>query len=397
MYQVGIQGTRGKTTTAYLVRSIFGAAGLPCGMVGSVEYDLGGGDLAWSPMTTPGHARLTRCFERMARNGCMACVTEIAERASDGRLHRRRDRPYLLDALALTNVIPEGYHRAPEYWPSYDFATAREYRRAVAATFDMLRADGPVVLDMTDVESVRLVQDSTEAHGRPVMEYVPVPVESATLRGTTLRLSGRTVRCRLLGRHTAANCACSAALAAVAGIRNESVLDGVAACPHVPGRMEPVAEVDGVTVVVDESHPRAAMRNTLGVLRSLIPAGARVHVVFGWRDKRPTTARREFGEILDAGADRVWLTADGARDEDPRDIAEQIREGMTTRDKCRIVLDREAAACQAVDQAEPGDVVLLAGRGADIVEQVAGGMARVTDDAEIGRYAARRRAWRIVA
>jgi UDP-N-acetylmuramoyl-L-alanyl-D-glutamate--2,6-diaminopimelate ligase len=173
------------------------------------------------------------------------------------------------------------------------------------------------------------------------------------------------------------------------GIPVTTIADGLAAAPAVPGRFEPVDEGQPFAVLVDYSHKPGALAGALEAAREAAPGG-RVILVFGAGGDRDASKRPEMGEVAARLADRVLLTSDNPRGEDPLAIIDAIRSGMPSTTDHRIEPDRAAAIALAVGEAEAGDVVLIAGKGHEAV-QVVGDDVVPFDDREVARTALRLR------
>lgn len=391
---IGVTGSHGKTTTTWMLRSILRAAGYRVGLFGTVEYDLCG-EIAWAHHTTPNRKILTSHFATLKSRGADFCVMELAsESYVDGRLSFLRP-----DSLVLTSVLP-GFHLA-------EHGTEAAYR---AAKGRAIASAGPAGLIFANIDDAGAQKVAFRyAPPRPVIWYGANPaaylrcgVIHADRYGTVLQLETPNdkaiIQTRLIGAHQAHNAAAAAAVAMSYGARMRYVVEGIECMAPIPARLEPVGDFDGIRVYVDYGHPEAAMDHTLRALRGVMGDDGRILAVFGASGGRPSERRREYGRILDAHAHAVYLTADCPRDDDPRDTAEQVRDGMGNPAKCEIITDRQDAIRRAVDDARPGDSVIVLGRGLELVQELAAGYASVESDHALARDAVRRRTkWGSVA
>jgi UDP-N-acetylmuramoyl-L-alanyl-D-glutamate--2,6-diaminopimelate ligase len=386
MQVVGITGTNGKTTTAYLLRAVFEAAGMKCGLLGTVSYSVGDEELPAS-RTTPEAPDVQRMFRRMVDSGCAACVMEVSSHA----LAQQRVDETRFAAGVFTNFTRD----------HLDFHGDMEsYFAAKKRLFDMLAPDTPAVINMDDPrgESLR------RASSRPVTYAINKPADvapgplSLTFKG--LDFDVRTpkgivhVKSPLVGRPNVSNVLACVATATALDVPPSAIERGLASLAGVPGRFEVVSRgSDDVTVVVDYAHTDDALKNLLETARPL--AQRRVITVFGCGGDRDRTKRPLMGAVAARLSDVVVITSDNPRGEDPARIIDEIKRGLppaADRDGASIVTiaDRKEAIQFAVRKAQPGDLVLLAGKGHE-KSQTIGGREHPFDDAEIAREALERR------
>ena len=386
MRVVGITGTNGKTTTAYLLRAVFEAAGVKCGLLGTVTYSVGDEELPAS-RTTPEAPDVQRMFRRMVDSGCGACVMEVSSHA----LALRRVDETRFAAGVFTNLTRDhlDYHGDME---SY-FAAKRRL-------FEMLPPNAAAVLNMDDPRGELL----RKASSRPVTYAINKPADvtpgplSLTFEG--LEFDVRTpdgpvhVKSRLVGRPNVSNILATVATAMAVDIPAAAIERGLANLSGVPGRFELASRGnDDVTVVVDYAHTDDALKNLLETARPL--AQRQVITVFGCGGDRDRTKRPLMGAVAARLSDVVVITSDNPRGEDPARIIDEIKRGLpppSDRDAASVVaiVDRKEAIEFAITKAQPGDLVLLAGKGHE-KSQVIGGRDHPFDDVEIARGALERR------
>ena len=394
---VGITGTNGKTTTSYLLASIFEAAGIRCGRIGTVGYRIGEREFEAS-RTTPEAPDLQRMLREMVDDGCGACVMEVSSHALT---LRRADRLHFAAAV-FTNLTRDhlDFHRDME---AYFVA-----KRRLA---ELLPQTGIAVTNLDDPRG----RDFAAAAHRPVTYAIDRPADvrpgplSFSLDG--LRFDVRTPRgtlrlvSRLVGRPNAYNILAAAATAMALDVPFSAIEEGIAALEDVPGRFQVVSGAgDDVRVVVDYAHTDDALKNLLETARPL-SGGGRVITVFGCGGDRDRTKRPLMGAVAARLSDLVVITSDNPRSEDPAQIIEEIKRGIVVpADRTPpggtpakspphvAVVDRKAAIERAIREAGAGDLVLIAGKGHEKY-QVIGDKTLPFDDVEIARAAlARRRA-----
>jgi UDP-N-acetylmuramoyl-L-alanyl-D-glutamate--2,6-diaminopimelate ligase len=386
MRVVGITGTNGKTTTAHLVASIFEAANVRCGLLGTVGYRIGD-EARPTTHTTPEAPEVQRLLREMVDRGCGASAIEVSSHAL--ALHRVDGTRFA--AGVFTNLTRD----------HLDFhADMDAYFQAKRRLFEMLPADAPSLINLDDPRGSALVQTAT----RPITYAVNRPADitpgqlSFSLDG--LDFEARTprgtlqIRSALVGRPNVYNILAAVSTATALDLSVDAIERGVATLTGVPGRFQLVSSpVDELTVVVDYAHTDDALRNLLETARSL--ARGRVITVFGCGGDRDRAKRPLMGAVTGRLSDVIVLTSDNPRSEDPEQIIEEIRRGITAdtrRDALQpmTVVDRRAAIEKAIELASPGDLVLIAGKGHETY-QIVGSRVLPFDDAVVARDALSRR------
>jgi UDP-N-acetylmuramoyl-L-alanyl-D-glutamate--2,6-diaminopimelate ligase len=387
MQVIGITGTNGKTTTAYLVASIFEAAGIRCGLLGTVAYRIG--DVVHeATRTTPEAPDVQALLRQMVDEGCGACAMEVSSHA----LSLRRVDGMTFAAGVFTNLTRD----------HLDFhADMDQYFRAKRRLFEMLPRDAPSLLNLDDPRGSALI----DAGGRPVSyaisraaDITPGPL-SFSLDGLTFDVrtprGALHVRSTLVGRPNVYNILAAVSTATALDLPFDAIERGVQALAGVPGRFEMVSgKKDEVTVVVDYAHTDDALRNLLETARPL--AVGRLITVFGCGGDRDRTKRPLMGAVAGRLSDLIVITSDNPRSEDPNRIIEEIQRGITadTRkdagQRLLTIVDRGAAIAKAIELARPGDLVLVAGKGHEKY-QVIGDRVLPFDDVAVAREALSRR------
>ena len=387
MQVVGITGTNGKTTTAYLLASIFEAAGIRCGLLGTVAYRIGG-EAREATRTTPEAPDVQQLLREMVDTGCGACAMEVSSHA----LSLRRVDGMTFAAAVFTNLTRD----------HLDFhADMDQYFRAKRRLFEMLPRDAPSLLNLDDPRGSALVA----AGGRPVTyainrsaDITPGPL-SFSLDGLTFDVrtprGSLQVRSALVGRPNVYNILAAVSTATALDLPFDAIERGVHALTGVPGRFEMVSsKKDEVTVVVDYAHTDDALRNLLETARPL--AHGRLITVFGCGGDRDRTKRPLMGAVAGRLSDVIVITSDNPRSEDPNRIIEEIQRGITpdTRkdagQRLLTIVDRRAAIGKAIELAHPRDLVLIAGKGHEKY-QVIGDRVLPFDDVAVAREALSRR------
>jgi UDP-N-acetylmuramoyl-L-alanyl-D-glutamate--2,6-diaminopimelate ligase len=361
---VGVTGTNGKTTTTWLLESILAAAGRSAGLVGTIatRFD---GSMRAGVRTTPESLDLQRLLAEMVGAGTDSVAMEVTSHA----LALNRVEAVRFESAAFTNLSQD----------HLDFHVGMdEYFEAKRSLFTPGRVRrGAINLD--------------DPYGSKLMAMVDVPcigfgvAGSADVRATNVDLGPRGSRLTvafhgerlelstaLVGAFNISNCLAAAAAALQANIDPQHIADGIANLRAVPGRFESIDSGQPFSVVVDYAHTPDSLANVLGAARELARArGGRVLCVFGCGGDRDRTKRPQMGAAARSHSDYVVVTSDNPRTEDPPSIIDEILTGLTERPPDAVIVDRRAAIEHAVMTARDDDVVVIAGKGHETVQEFA--------------------------
>jgi UDP-N-acetylmuramoyl-L-alanyl-D-glutamate--2,6-diaminopimelate ligase len=376
---VGITGTNGKTTTAYLVRALLEADRRQTGLLGTVKSVIGGAELAVE-RTTPEAIDLQRAFREMIEAGDVACVMEVSSHALElGRVAASR-----FAVGVFTNLTQDhlDFHPTME---AYFLAKRRLFTEVAART---------AVLNLDDPHGLRLAMDPeiqapvTFALDHPGATYRADDVRTG-LSGSRFTLHSpdgvAELSSPLRGRFNVSNVIGAFAAARVLGVPFDTAVAAVERAGQVPGRFETVDEGQSFAVLVDYAHTPDSLENVLSSARAL--TDGRLHVVFGCGGDRDRKKRPLMGEIAARLADRVFVTSDNPRSEQPDAIIAEILSGIDR--PVEHSADRRAAIFAAVAGAQDGDVVIIAGKGHEQGQEFAGGEKLPFDDVSVAREALR--------
>jgi len=355
---IGVTGTNGKTTTTYLVRSILTAGGAKAGLIGTITCDTGGQAQA-SDMTTPDPERLALLLAQMVEAGDTHAVMEVSSHALDQ--HRTDGIDFA--AAAFTNLTKEhlDYHRTLE---NYFAAKSRLFRTLPAGAVAAVNADDEFGRRLASLSTA----STTLTYGLDAPADVRGTIFSQDAGGTRFGLrtpSGATeLHTVLVGRHNVSNCLAAAAVCCGLGVPLAQIAEGLARQQVVPGRLQPVDVGGRFTVLVDYAHTDDALEKVLNSVRPLTPGGG-VLLVFGCGGDRDREKRPRMATVAERLADRIFVTNDNPRTESPERIIEQIRKGFSADGLKKVTFepDRAKAIRAALDAAEDGDIVLIAGKG----------------------------------
>ena len=368
---VGVTGTNGKTTTAFLIREILQAADFRCGLLGTVKQVVGGVEKE-VVRTTPEAIELQRSFRQMLDGGDEACAMEVSSHALS--LHRADATRF--EVALFTNLTQD----------HLDFhETMEEYFLAKRKLFEMdVRVK---IVNVDDLYGQRLAEEfecvTFSAEGAEA-DYSAREVEFDAL-GASFSLGGMRLRTALPGDFNVANALGAFAAAEAMGVGGDIAAAGLARAARVPGRFEPIDEGQGFGVLVDYAHTPDSLENVLRAARR-ITAG-RVISVFGAGGDRDRDKRPKMGRAGAELSDLTVITSDNPRSEEPEAIVAEVAAGAEGAKELEVVVDRRAAIALALSRAQPGDTVVIAGKGHEQGQEFAGGRKEPFDDAAVAREA----------
>jgi len=370
---VGITGTNGKTTTAFLMRALLEAGHRRTGLLGTVKSVIGGVERD-VVRTTPEAIDLQRTFREMLDGGDRACAMEVSSHA----LELRRADAIHFAAAIFTNLTQDHLDFHP---------TMEDYFRAKRRLFVDL-APAHSIINLDDPYGARLARELPQA--------VTFALEdrSATFHATevdvgltgsqfTVHAPGERTELAspLRGRFNVLNLLGAYATARALSISPETAVGAIRTAGRVPGRFEAVDEGQEFAVIVDYAHTPDSLENVLRAARNLTER--RVHVVFGAGGDRDRSKRPIMGEIASRVADRVIVTSDNPRSEDPEAIIAEILAGAGPETPHQV--DRREAIAEAISGADPGDVVVIAGKGHEQGQEFEAGRKLPFDDVTVAR------------
>jgi UDP-N-acetylmuramoyl-L-alanyl-D-glutamate--2,6-diaminopimelate ligase len=356
---LAVTGTNGKTTVAFLVRSVINKAGEKCGLVGTIVYDTGATS-ADAGLTTPDCLAIAEITQQMLEAGAKYMVVE----ASSHALAQHRLAGINFKAAAFTNLAGDhlDYHK-----------TQQDYLAAKSLLFEKLSSDATAVLNKESPHSAALAAKTkakilwyaidTPADLTARIESMDTTEMVVTLQTQTAgHKSQAMVKTPLFGRFNVSNLLAAAGLCLAAGFDLQTIADGLSALQTVPGRLEKITAND-ITVLIDYAHTDDALRNVLATLKPLCKG--KLRVVFGCGGDRDRTKRPRMAMVAEQLADFIIVTSDNPRTEQPDDIITEIIAGFENPNSPAITIepDRKKAIRSAVKSAARNDIVLIAGKG----------------------------------
>jgi UDP-N-acetylmuramoyl-L-alanyl-D-glutamate--2,6-diaminopimelate ligase len=365
MKVIGITGTKGKTTTTYLVKSILEQAGRKVGLIGTIEIIIGDTHIH-ADHTTPESYLVQKYFRAMADAGCDTVVMEVSSQAL--MLHRTQG--FVFDFGIFTNLKPD--HIGPAEHKDFE-----DYLRCKGLLFKQCRV-GIVNKDDAHWEAVTEGHTcSLETYGIDTQadlraEHIRFLKEAGTL-GMAFDVTGLMnfpVEIAVPGKFSVYNALTAIAICRHFGVEEENIRTALRSAA-VKGRIEPVKVSDDFTLLIDYAHNAMALKSLLGTLREYHPH--RLVCLFGCGGNRAKSRRYEMGEVSGQMADLTIITSDNPRMEEPQDIIDDIKIGMEkTKGKYVEICDRREAIAYAIEHGEPGDIIVLAGKGHEDYQEIKG-------------------------
>ncbi len=353
---LAVTGTNGKTTVAYLVRSIIQSTGRRCGLIGTVQYDTGEKTYQ-SKLTTPDSFTIADITSQMVAAGAKFMVTEASSHALD------QDRLEGLNfaAAAFTNLTGDhlDYHK-----------TKDNYLAAKTRLFQTLSADATAVLNRQSPESAQIAAQTKAcilwySIDEPADLTAHIQVMNTTGTSFSLEYNGQRhfVKTPLLGRFNVSNCLAAAGLCIAAGIDLDTICAALSNPTPPPGRLQKIPHNGSFAVLIDYAHTDDALQNVLETLKPL--CAGRLIVVFGCGGDRDRTKRPRMAKVAEKFADLIIVTSDNPRTEDPQRIIDEIIAGFENPDAKKITIepDRKTAIGIAIEKAQDKDIILIAGKG----------------------------------
>ena len=378
-----VTGTNGKTTTTFLVKHICEKAGLRCGLIGTVRYEIGERILP-ATRTTPESLDLQELLAQIANAGCRAAAMEVSSHA----LAQERTRALEWDVAVFTNLTQDhlDFHGTMEnYFESkmklFTQLAQQQIKRKPVAVVNIDDRYGEQLLGKID-KSTAVV-----TFGMGVRADFRASNYRMDFGGTSYQLDARgksyLVRLPLIGRFNVANSMAALAAANALGLNLREAVLSLGRSPQVPGRLEMVPAKRQFQVFVDYAHTPDALLNVLKTLRELGPR--RLVVVFGCGGDRDRQKRPLMGEIADRHADYAIVTSDNPRKEDPAAIIAEMEKGFRSNHYEKIV-ERTKAIARAIELAQSRDIVLIAGKGHETYQEFADHTVPF-DDIQVARRA----------
>jgi UDP-N-acetylmuramoyl-L-alanyl-D-glutamate--2,6-diaminopimelate ligase len=375
---IGITGTNGKTTISYLVESILQAAGIRCGVFGTIEYRMGGKTLT-ATNTTPESLDLVSYFDELVKAGGKAAVMEVSSHS----LAQERVWGFHFAVAVFTNLTQDhlDYHKDLEHY----FQAKRRLFEGLGAPppdWAVINTDDPWGVRLLELPYTNCLTYGLNGHAQVMPRQIGSTAweteASIVTPAGELRISSP-----LVGRANLANILAAISTGVAMGVPGAKIEEGIANLKAVPGRFERIDEGQPFLVIVDYAHTDDALKNVLKTAREL--TSHRLIVLFGCGGERDRTKRPRMGEVAGSLADFVVLTSDNPRSEDPLLILADAMVGLQRTGKPYVAeVGRGIAIHKALAEAREGDVVVLAGKGHETYQILKDGKIDF-DDREVAR------------
>lgn len=350
---VGITGTNGKTTIAYLIEALVKEASLSAGVIGTINYRFKN-KIIPSKNTTPGPVDLQSMLAEMKKQGIDYAVMEVSSHA----LEQDRTLGINFSSAIFTNLTQDhlDYHKTLR---RYFLAKAKLFRNLRSGSFAVLNNDDKYSRQLKKMTRARIITYGIENDSDVMARNIRYSVNCTEflLKAPGARLN---FKIQLIGKHNIYNVLSAIAWAIKEGIDIKVIKSAVEKFSLVPGRLERVDFAGDFSVFVDYAHTEDALKNIMQALRHL--ARKRIIVVFGCGGERDRTKRPKMGKVVTELADYAIITSDNPRSEDPLDIIREVKKGIRRKNYC-VIPERRQAIEKSLSLAEAGDIVLLAGKG----------------------------------
>ncbi len=372
---VGVTGTNGKTTIATLLYNMFRQFGHKCGLLSTVCNYIDG-EAVPASHTTPDPIELNELLERMVEAGCeyvfMECSSHAIAQQRIGGLH--------FAGGMFTNLTRDhlDYHK-----------TFENYRDAKKQFFDMLGKDAFAITNLDDKNGLFMVQNTkaqVKTYSTRQLADFRARIIECHFEGMYLEMDGREVGVQFIGKFNVSNLLCVYGAAVMLGKQPEDILVIMSTLKSVNGRLDPIRSPEGYTAIVDYAHTPDALENVLNAIHEVLDGKGKVITVCGAGGNRDKGKRPLMAQEAVKQSDRVIITSDNPRFEEPQDIINDMLAGLDARQMKKVIsiADRREAIRTACMMAEKGDVILVAGKGHEDYQEIKG-VKHHFDDHEVIR------------
>ena len=370
---VGITGTNGKTTTVTLLYNLFTSLGYKCGLISTIENFVGKKKIN-ATHTTPDPMQINSLMAQMAYEGCEFCFMEVSSHALD----QERISGIKFEGAIFSNITHDhlDYHK-----------TFAEYIRVKKLLFDNLPKEAFALTNIDDKNGMVMVQNcKAKIHTYSCLSPASFncKIIESSISGMQIKIGNRELWTRFIGLHNAYNLLAVYSAAKLLGAQEEELLTNLSALESVAGRLEYLKGGEDLTAVVDYAHTPDALKNVLKTLKE-VAKDANIVTVFGCGGNRDKTKRPEMAQISALFSDKIIVTSDNPRFEEPQDIIEDIKKGFNPEESLRTlyITDRREAIKAALTTAKPGSIILIAGKGHETYQEVKGVRHHFDDKEEI--------------
>ena len=370
---VGVTGTNGKTTVATLLYKLFSSLGYKCGLISTIENKLGDETLS-AEYTTPDVVALNSLFAQMVKKDCTYCFMEVSSHA----IHQERVTGVKFAGGIFTNITHDhlDYHK-----------TFRDYINAKKAFFDHLPSAGFALVNSDDKNGPVMLQNtkaSKYSFGLKSMADYKGKILENLITGLVMHIEGRELYCKLVGEFNASNLMAIYSCCRLLGVESDDALKALSSLDPVEGRFDYFISKTDVMGIVDYAHTPDALENVLSTIQKLRKGTEKLITVVGCGGNRDAAKRPVMASISAGYSDKVILTSDNPRYEDPEAIIEEMKKGFdpVSRRKVISIINRKEAIRAAAAMADEGDIILVAGKGHEKYQEIEG-VKYTFDDKEV--------------
>lgn len=374
---IGVTGTKGKTTTTYYIKSILDNAGYKSGLIGT-NKNIVGSKIYPTKLTTPESNVINELMNEMIKEGCEYCVMEVSSHSLDLKRVYGLD----FDAAVFTNITSDHL----DYHINFE-----NYLTAKKILFDELKDDAVAIVNKDDKSWKELTKSSkANIAGYAVDNNSELKIKNIEydLSGTSFEIEyenkSYSINTKLIGMFNAYNATAAFGACVKLGINANVVIDGIKNTPQVPGRFE-VVGTGNKKVIVDYSHTADSLEKALQAVHHIVKNERPIYTVFGCGGDRDKTKRPVMGRIANELSDKVIITSDNPRTENPLLIIEDILKGVNG-NKHIVQADREAAIKTAIQNSEDNAVILIAGKGHEDYQEINGVRSHFSDKEVAEKY-----------
>lgn len=370
---IGITGTNGKTTTATLLYELFKSLGYKVGLISTIRYLIHDKEIT-ATHTTPDALKLNELFNEMVNEGCEYCFMEVSSHA----IHQGRINEIQFTGGVFTNIT----HDHLDYHPTF-----KDYIDTKKKFFDSLNNEAFALTNKDDKNGNVMLQNTKAAKYsysvRSIADF-HVKILESHFDGTLMSIDNNEFWTNYIGKFNAYNLLAVYAVASLLAQDKLEILTQLSQLKQVDGRFEAIKSTSGITAIVDYAHTPDALRNVLSTINEIRNGNEKLIVVVGAGGNRDKSKRPEMGRIVAENADKVILTSDNPRNEDPNQIINDIKEGIEIQNKKKVlsIADREEAIRTSIHLAEKDDIILVAGKGHESYQEI-NGVRNDFDDRQI--------------
>lgn len=360
---IGVTGTNGKTSTVTLLHQVFSALGHPCGLISTVENRIGQKTIS-AQYTTPDPLQLNQLLSDMVAAGCEYAFMEVSSHA----LAQKRVRGVHFSGGIFTNIT----HDHLDYHSSF-----QEYLKAKKSFFDSLGRQAFAITNADDKNGVVMLQNTRarkKTYGLQTMADFHAKMLESSIAGMYLQIDNVEMWCRLVGKFNAYNLLAAYAVARMLGVNKEELLTALSLCNPPEGRFDHFTGRDQITAIVDYAHTPDALENVLKTINQIRHGNETLITVVGCGGNRDAAKRPIMASIAAANSEKLILTSDNPRNEEPEMIINDMKAGLSQPaiKKTLIITNRKEAIHAACAMAGKGDIILVAGKGHEKYQEIKG-------------------------